>query len=94
MQAMRQQYKDKECSINYSEFKFSIPNSESSDIEPHIKLIRPTGLDTSCVIALDPKKGQVRTCDIRIFGFVSIDRCFSLCRFGHQALTFGQKVMI
>lgn len=66
-QAMGQQYEDKECSINYSEFRFSIPNSDNSDIEPYIKLIRPTGLESSCDIALDPKKGQVSTCDIRIF---------------------------
>ena len=62
---MTQQYEDKECSINCSEFKFSIPNSDGSDIEPHIKLIRPIGLDDSCEIALDPKKGQVRICNGR-----------------------------
>lgn len=59
MQAVKQQYSDKNTSITYSDFIFEdTPNPDDSDAEPVLKLIRPTNPD-GCSIALEPKKGQV-----------------------------------
>ena len=90
MQAVKQQYSDKNANIIYSDFEFKDgADSDDSDAEPAIRLIRPTDLDT-CQIALEPKKGQVshsHTCLV-----VLLDG--DLCRFKHQPLTFGPRAMI